>query len=69
MLSVLVGPGSDCHAIRGDLELLLRDEYEIDHTTLQVEHSASRGADHDRRIQTRRRVEMGRPGPTLPSES
>ncbi len=38
---VLVGPDSDCHAIRGDLELLLRDEYEIDHTTLQVEHSAS----------------------------
>lgn len=38
---VLVGPDSDCHAIRGDLERLLEDEYEIDHTTLQVEHSAS----------------------------
>jgi cobalt-zinc-cadmium efflux system protein len=35
---VLVGPGDDCHGLRRDLERLLEDEYEIDHTTLQVEH-------------------------------
>lgn len=36
---VLVGPGKDCHGIRGELEVLLRDRYEIGHTTLQVEHT------------------------------
>jgi cobalt-zinc-cadmium efflux system protein len=38
---VLVGPGDDCHGLRRDLERLLEDEYEIDHTTLQVEHLTS----------------------------
>ena len=36
---VLVAAGADCHAIRRDLELLLRDRYELSHTTLQVEHA------------------------------
>jgi cobalt-zinc-cadmium efflux system protein len=35
---VLVRPGDDCHAIREDLERLLRDRFGIDHTTLQVDH-------------------------------
>lgn len=35
---VLVGPDDDCHHIRRDLELLLEGEFEIGHTTLQVEH-------------------------------
>jgi cobalt-zinc-cadmium efflux system protein len=35
---VLVAPGQDCHAVRADLEALLRDEYGIEHTTLQVDH-------------------------------
>lgn len=35
---VLVGSDSDCHAIRADLEHLLKADFEIDHTTLQVEH-------------------------------
>jgi len=35
---VLVGPGADCHGARRDLELLLHERFEIDHTTLQVEH-------------------------------
>jgi cobalt-zinc-cadmium efflux system protein len=39
---VLVGRGEDCHAIRRDLERLLADRYAIDHTTLQVEHTADR---------------------------
>jgi cobalt-zinc-cadmium efflux system protein len=36
---VLVGPGEDCHATRRDLERLLRDEFGIGHTTLQVDHA------------------------------
>ncbi|HMT06002.1 MAG: cation transporter [Solirubrobacterales bacterium] len=35
---VLVGPDSDCHAIRRDLEGMLRSGHGIEHTTLQVEH-------------------------------
>lgn len=35
---VIVGDGADCHAIRGDLERILRDRHHIDHTTLQVDH-------------------------------
>lgn len=36
---VLVAPGRDCHAVRGDLEHLLTDTYKISHTTLQVDHA------------------------------
>jgi cobalt-zinc-cadmium efflux system protein len=35
---VLVHPGDDCHAIRIDLENLLRERFGIEHTTLQVDH-------------------------------
>jgi cobalt-zinc-cadmium efflux system protein len=35
---VLVGRDTDCHDVRRDLERLLHDEFEIEHTTLQVEH-------------------------------
>jgi len=35
---VLVEPGADCHRIRLELERLLRERFEIDHSTLQVEH-------------------------------
>jgi len=35
---VLVHPGDDCHAIRLDLERLLRERFGIEHTTLQVDH-------------------------------
>ena len=48
---VLVGRGEDCHARRRELELLLHDEFGIEHTTLQVEHSSEGGL-----------VEMGRFG-------
>jgi cobalt-zinc-cadmium efflux system protein len=37
---VLVGRGEDCHRRRLQLETLLRDEFGIEHTTLQVEHAA-----------------------------
>jgi cobalt-zinc-cadmium efflux system protein len=38
---VLVTPGSDCHAVRRDLQGLLRSEYRIGHATLQVDHASS----------------------------
>jgi cobalt-zinc-cadmium efflux system protein len=36
---VLVAPGSDCHAVRADLEAFLAAEYGITHATLQVDHA------------------------------
>ena len=36
---VLVEPRADCHAIRRELEVLLRERFELTHTTLQVEHA------------------------------
>lgn len=37
---VLVPAGDDCHERRRELELLLRDRFAIEHTTLQVDHAA-----------------------------
>ena len=48
---VLVEGGADCHRIRLELERMLHERFEIDHTTLQVEHV---GAD--------RGLEIGRAG-------
>ena len=39
---VLVSPDADCHAARRDLEQVLHDRFEIDHTTLQVDHAGGR---------------------------
>lgn len=36
---VLVAASADCHAIRRELEGVLRDRFELTHTTLQVEHA------------------------------
>jgi cobalt-zinc-cadmium efflux system protein len=36
---VLCRPGADCHAVRRDLERLLRERFAIEHTTLQVDHA------------------------------
>jgi len=38
---VLVGRETDCHAARRELERVLHDEFEIDHTTLQVDHQGA----------------------------
>jgi cobalt-zinc-cadmium efflux system protein len=35
---ILVGRDTDCHAVRQQLEQLLRERFELEHTTLQVEH-------------------------------
>ena len=40
---VLVSPGADCHRLRLELELMLRERFGIDHTTLQVEHVGTKG--------------------------
>jgi cobalt-zinc-cadmium efflux system protein len=40
---VLVGPGSDCHRIRVELDALLDERFGIGHTTLQVDHSLDTG--------------------------
>jgi cobalt-zinc-cadmium efflux system protein len=39
---VLVGRGEDCHGRRRELEALLRREFGIEHTTLQVDHAEER---------------------------
>jgi cobalt-zinc-cadmium efflux system protein len=39
---VLVGEETDCHATRRSLERMLHDDFQIEHTTLQVDH---RGGD------------------------
>lgn len=36
---VLVQPGEDCHTVRGRLQELLREQYGIQHATLQVDHA------------------------------
>jgi cobalt-zinc-cadmium efflux system protein len=38
---VLVDAGSDCHAVRRELEVLLRERFGLDHTTLQVDHDVT----------------------------
>jgi cobalt-zinc-cadmium efflux system protein len=38
---VLVGRGEDCHGLRREIEGVLRERFDITHTTLQVEHDAA----------------------------
>jgi cobalt-zinc-cadmium efflux system protein len=37
---VLVALGEDCHAVRAELEQVLKHDYQITHTTLQVDHAS-----------------------------
>jgi cobalt-zinc-cadmium efflux system protein len=39
---VMVPSGADCHGLRRELQEVLRDEFDIEHTTLQVEHAPGR---------------------------
>jgi cobalt-zinc-cadmium efflux system protein len=39
---VLVQPEADCHAIRRRLTQMLHDRFEVEHTTLQVDHAEPR---------------------------
>ncbi len=36
---VLVEPGADCHALRRTIEGVLRERFDLEHTTLQVDHA------------------------------
>jgi len=36
---VLVDPGADCHAVRRAVEAVLRERFELEHATLQVDHA------------------------------
>ncbi len=40
---VMVPAGADCHAARRELQELLRDRFQIEHTTLQVDHAPRGG--------------------------
>ncbi|HEV3071684.1 MAG TPA: cation diffusion facilitator family transporter [Solirubrobacteraceae bacterium] len=40
---VLVGADADCHAVRRELEVLLRERFAVEHTTLQVDHAGGGG--------------------------
>ncbi|MFM9441269.1 cation diffusion facilitator family transporter [Streptomyces acidiscabies] len=42
---VLVAPGGDCHAVRRDLQRLLRAGHAITHATLQVDHVGEEAPD------------------------
>jgi len=53
---VLVGRGEDCHGLRREIELRLESEFDITHTTLQVDHDASEAL-----------IELQRPAATRPS--
>ncbi|WP_329416310.1 cation diffusion facilitator family transporter [Nocardia vinacea] len=35
---VLVDDNADCHALRSDIETVLHDEFDLEHTTLQIDH-------------------------------
>jgi len=52
---VLVGRGEDCHALRREIEHLLESEFDLTHTTLQVDHDASEAL-----------IELQRPAATRP---
>jgi cobalt-zinc-cadmium efflux system protein len=38
---VLVEPGSDCHGVRREIESVLRECFDVEHPTLQVDHARS----------------------------
>jgi cobalt-zinc-cadmium efflux system protein len=38
---VLVGHDADCHAARRRLERMLFDRFQLEHTTLQVDHEGA----------------------------
>ncbi|HUZ29117.1 MAG TPA: cation diffusion facilitator family transporter, partial [Solirubrobacteraceae bacterium] len=38
---VVVRSGADCHELRRELQTLLRDRFDVRHTTLQVDHEAA----------------------------
>lgn len=54
---VLCRSDSDCHAVRRAIERMLHDRFELEHTTLQVDHASAPGA---RPVEFRHHVEQRR---------
>jgi cobalt-zinc-cadmium efflux system protein len=50
---VLVKPDADCHRVRRELEAMLRERFDLDHTTLQVDHAQVDGLLQIGRAETR----------------
>jgi cobalt-zinc-cadmium efflux system protein len=57
---VLVTPGCDCHAARRALQRVLREEYQITHATLQVDHVGAERELEPLRITSRDAAEADR---------
>lgn len=55
---VLVEPGADCHAIRRQIEVVLREHFEVRHSTLQVDHAGLSASTH---VELRRGERLNRP--------
>jgi cobalt-zinc-cadmium efflux system protein len=60
---VLVRPGYDCHRVRREMERVLRDEYQVDHSTLQVDHQPVDAAPSAEPYCERSHGPVHRPGP------
>lgn len=54
---VLVAPRANCHAVRRELERMLKRQFHIDHTTLQVDHA------HEQVVSIGGRGATGKPSP------
>jgi cobalt-zinc-cadmium efflux system protein len=50
---VLVDPGADCHAIRLELATMLRERFNLGHSTLQVEHAPAHASESQLPIASR----------------
>jgi cobalt-zinc-cadmium efflux system protein len=59
---VLVRREADCHAVRRTLERMLAERFDLDHTTLQVEHVAEAAAPLELGRAVRRRTPLRRHG-------
>ncbi|OBI91977.1 cation diffusion facilitator family transporter [Mycobacterium asiaticum] len=44
---ILVSGDVDCHAVRTDIEAVLHNEYQLQHTTLQVDHADRQQGQHE----------------------
>ena len=60
---ILVGESNDCHQISHALKRLLHDEFEIEHTTLQVDHEHTQLLRIETGEQRSRAIRSGADGP------
>ncbi|MHB1569197.1 MAG: cation diffusion facilitator family transporter [Solirubrobacteraceae bacterium] len=60
---ILVGESNDCHVVSHALKRLLHDEFEIEHTTLQVDHEHTQLLRIETGEQRSRAIRSGADGP------